>query len=337
MKKVLVKFSALVLFAGTVLVSCSDDDNNNNTQQQQTIAQIASGNPNFSTLVAALNRTGLTNTLNGSGQFTVFAPTNDAFQTFFNSLGQNQNVNTVDINVLRNTLLNHVIATEIPSSAIPASTYVNTLSPISTANNAPTISMFVQKSGSTVTLNGGVDSKGAVVTTADLDASNGVIHVVNRVIQIPTIVDHVIDNPSFDTLQAVVTSTSGAFGDQSAVLTALNGITAAAPATLFAPNNQAFTDATTGTGFAVGATAAQVTKVLQYHVTTAGNVRSNQLQNNQSIPTITSPVQNLTAILGGGNVDIRDSANNLARVFQADIQASNGVIHGVNRVLRPQL
>jgi uncharacterized surface protein with fasciclin (FAS1) repeats len=162
--------------------------------------------------------------------------------------------------------------------------------------------------------------------------------VVNRVIQIPTLVDHVVDNPDFETLQAVVTSGSGdAFGDQSAVLNALSGLTASAPATLFAPNNAAFTNATTGNGFAVGATPAQVSKVLQYHVTTAGNVRSSQLANNQVVPMFTSPVQNTTVIIGAGTVDIKDTANNLSRVFQADIQCSNGVIHGVNRVLQPTL
>jgi uncharacterized surface protein with fasciclin (FAS1) repeats len=244
-------------------------------------------------------------------------------------------VNNVDVNVLKAILLNHVIGSGIKSTAIPAATYASTLSPINATTNAPTISMFVQKAGATVTLNGGVDSKGAVVTTADVDASNGVIHIVNRVVQIPTLVDHVVDNPDFDTLQAVVTSESGAFGDQSAVFDALDGLTAAAPATLFAPNNAAFTAATTGTGFAVGATAAQVTKVLQYHATTAGNVRSSQLTNNQVIPMITSPVLNVTAILGTGTVDIKDTQNILSRVFQADIQASNGVIHGVTKVLRP--
>jgi uncharacterized surface protein with fasciclin (FAS1) repeats len=189
--------------------------------------------------------------------------------------------------------------------------------------------MFVQKAGTNVTLNGGIDSKGAVVTTADVDASNGVIHIVNRVIQIPTLVDHVIDNPEFDTLQTIVTST-----DQAAVLAALSGLTATAPATLFAPNNAAFTAALGTGGFANGATPAQVTKVLQYHVT-LGNVRSSQLTNNQVVPMYTDPVQNVTVILGVLTVDIRDTQNILSRVFQADIQASNGVIHGVNKVLRP--
>jgi uncharacterized surface protein with fasciclin (FAS1) repeats len=332
------KFSKIIGIAllSLTIFSCSDDDNN--TPAQQTITDIAVANPDLSILVTALTRTNLAGTLDGSGQFTVFAPTNAAFTTFFASISTPTNVvtvNNVDVNVLKAILLNHVIGSEIKSTDIPAATYASTLSPINATTNAPTISMFVQKAGATVTLNGGVDSKGAVVTTADVDASNGVIHIVNRVIQIPTLVDHVVDNPDFDTLQAVVTSESGAFGDQSAVFDALDGLTAAAPATLFAPNNAAFTAATTGTGFAVGATAAQVTKVLQYHATTAGNVRSSQLTNNQVVPMFTTPVLNITVILGTGTVDIKDTQNILSRVFQADIQASNGVIHGVTKVLRP--
>lgn len=327
--KNLIKKMSLACIA-LAMLSCSDDDNN--TPQQQTIAEIAAGNPEFSTLVTALNRTGLTATLDGTAQFTVFAPTNAAFQTFFTSLGSGVTVDNVNADVLKAILLNHVVANEIKSTDIPAATYVSTLSPINSTANAPTISMFVQKSGSTVTLNGGVDSKGAVVSTADVDASNGVIHIVNRVIQIPTLVDHVVDNPEFETLQTVVTS-----AEQAAVLSALSGLTASAPATLFAPNNAAFATALGTGGFANGASTAQVTKVLQYHVTTAGNVRSNQLSNNQIVPMFTSPVQNVTVILGTSTVDIRDTANNLSRVFQADIQASNGVIHGVNRVLQPAL
>jgi len=327
--KNLIKKMSLACIA-LAMLSCSDDDNN--TPQQQTIAEIAAGNPEFSTLVTALNRTGLTATLDGTAQFTVFAPTNAAFQTFFTSLGSGVTVDNVNADVLKAILLNHVVANEIKSTDIPAATYVSTLSPINSTANAPTISMFVQKSGATVTLNGGVDSKGAVVSTADVDASNGVIHIVNRVIQIPTLVDHVVDNPEFETLQTVVTS-----AEQAAVLSALSGLTASAPATLFAPNNAAFATALGTGGFANGASTAQVTKVLQYHVTTAGNVRSNQLSNNQIVPMFTSPVQNVTVILGTGTVDIRDTANNLSRVFQADIQASNGVIHGVNRVLQPAL
>lgn len=328
MKK-LTKFIGIALLAINI-TSCSSD-----SESKPTIVDIATNNPDFSILVRALERTNLVATLDGSGQFTVFAPTNTAFNNFFLTLGAGVTVENVNVAVLKNILLNHVIGAEIKSTALPAATYASTLSPINTTATSPTISMFVQKAGSVVTINGGSANGGSTVTTADLDASNGVIHVVGNVIAIPTVVNHVVANPDFDTLQTVVTST-----DQAAVLAALSGLTAAAPATLFAPNNAAFTTALGAGGFANGATAAQVTKVLQYHVTIAGNVRSSQLMNNQVVPMFTTPVQNVTVILGTSNpvtVDIRDTANNLSRVFQADIQASNGVIHGVNRVLQPAL
>lgn len=336
MKKTLLKLSLYLLVAGTTLVACSDDDNNN-TMPQNSIADIAASNSNFSMLAAAVERAGLTQTLDGNGQFTVFAPTNAAFNAYLDA-SPYDNINEIPVATLKNLLLNHVIGAEVMSSAV-ATGYVSTMSPMGTMANAPMISMYINKSGNTITINGGAANGGTTVIneSADIDASNGVIHAVNNIIAIPTIVNHVVANPDFDTLQAVVTSTSGAFGDQSAVLSALSNVTTSAPVTVFAPNNAAFTAATTGSGFAVGATAPQVTKVLQYHVTTAGNVRSNQLTNNQVIPMMTMPVQNVMVMLSGGNVDIKDSANNMSRVFQADIQASNGVIHGVNRVLQPEL
>jgi uncharacterized surface protein with fasciclin (FAS1) repeats len=338
--KNLIKKMAFACIALTML-SCSDDDNN--TPQQQTIAEIASDTADFSTLVTALNRTGLTATLNGSGQFTVFAPTNAAFQTFFASLGSGVTVDNVNTDVLKAILLNHVVASEIKSADIPASTYVSTLSPINSTTNAPTISMFVQKSGSTVTLNGGVDSKGAVVSTADVDASNGVIHIVNRVIQIPTLVDHVVDNPDFDTLQTVVTSTGGTFGNQSAVLSALSGLTPAAPATLFAPNNAAFTSLITElTTAGISPTGAQFSSVLQYHAV-GGNVRSSALSGIVSgtsagvVPTLNG--QNITISLTGGAKITGTFAPTRAasNIISTDIQGSNGVIHVLDKVLLPTL
>ena len=318
-----IAFSVLAI----VIISCDNDDD---VPVQPTIYDIAASNPNFSTLKTALDRTGLNTVLDGSGQFTVFAPTNAAFTSFLSTTSF-PTVNDVPVAVLKNILLNHVIGAEVKSSAISTG-YASTLSPINTMANAPTISMFIELSGSTVILNGGPLNSGATVTTADVDASNGVVHIVSNVISIPTVVNHVVANPNFDTLQSIVTSPA-----QSAVLAALQGLTASAPATLFAPNNAALGTATGSGGFANMATPTQVTKVLQYHVTTAGNVRANQLMPNQIVPMFTSPIQNTTVILGTGTVDIRDTANNISRVIQADIQCSNGVIHGVNRVLQPIL
>lgn len=305
-----------IAFLSLTIFSCSSDSDNDT---QPTIVDIASENSDFSTLVTALNRTGLTATLDGSGQFTVFAPTNAAFQTFFTSLGSGVTVNNVDVDVLRNILLNHVIGSEIKSSAIPESTYVSTLSPFSSATNSPTISMYVQKSGGVVTLNGGASNGGGTVTTADLDASNGVIHVVSNVIAIPTIKNHAVANPNFSTLTSLLVAQN--------LAATLDG-TAGSPFTVFAPLNSAFDTATLNlyTGLSTG----DKTAVLLYHVVGGVNVRSNAI-----------PTGNITTLQGqafsitGTVIDDASSVNK--NIVLTDVQCSNGIVHAIDKVLLPNL
>lgn len=300
------------------MLSCSDDDNN--TNEQKTIADIAMSNPDFSTLVTALNRTGLTETLDGTGQFTVFAPTNAAFDTFFASLGEDVTVNNVDEGVLKTVLLNHVIGSEIKSTAIPTSAYVSTLSPINSAANAPTISMFVQKTGAVVSLNGGSTTprKGAEVTTPDVDASNGVIHIVNRVIQIPTIVDHAIANPNFSTLTSLLV-------EQGLVPTLSE--TTGSPFTVFAPVNTAFDSATLN--LYSGLSNDLKTQVLTYHVVGGVNVRSNAIPSGE----ITTLQGESFSITGTSINDAGSTVNK--NIILTDVQGSNGVVHAIDKVLLP--
>jgi uncharacterized surface protein with fasciclin (FAS1) repeats len=310
------KFAMIALLAIGTIACDSDDDA---APAQQTITEIAVANPDFSTLVTALTRTDLADVLDGSGQYTVFAPTNAAFTTFFASLGPNVNVNNVNVDVLENILLNHVIASEIKSSAIPASTYVSTLSPFNTSTGSPTISMFVQKAGSVVTLNGGVANSGAVVTTADIDASNGVIHVVNAVIAIPTIKNHAIANPAFSTVTGLL-STQG-------LVPTLDG-TVGAPFTVFAPVNSAFTTAVLG--IYNGLSSTNKTNVLLYHVVGGINVRSNAIPSG-NIPTLFTPQ---TFSITGTSINDAGSTVN-KNITVTDVQCSNGIVHAIDGVLLP--
>lgn len=313
--RIKIAFACIALF--TFIVSCNNDDEPQAVNNS--IAGIASANPDFSTLVTALSRTGLTATLNGSGTFTVFAPTNAAFNTFFGTLGSNVTVNNVDVNVLRNILLNHVIGSEIMSADIPASVYVSTLSPINSTTNAPTISMFVQKSGAVVTLNGGIENGGAVVTSADIDASNGVIHVVNRVIGIPTVKDHAVANPNLSTLTSLLVAQN--------LAATLDG-TERSPFTVFAPINSAFDQATLdyyeGLNFS-----GLKSQVLLYHVVGGANVRSNAI-----------PTGDIETLQGGtfsiSGTSINDAGSNINKnIISVDIQCSNGVVHTIDKVLLP--
>ena len=103
------------LFFG--LHSCSDDDDNggNPAPLPETIVEIASANPDFSSLVAALQRAGLVTTLEGAGPFTVLAPTNSAFDAFLTA-NNFSSLEEVPVDLLTQVLLNHVIAGDVSST-----------------------------------------------------------------------------------------------------------------------------------------------------------------------------------------------------------------------------
>ncbi len=309
----------LLCFITAAIVSCNNDDSIAPQPINNSIAGIASRDPQFSILVEALSRAGLVNTLQGTGPFTVFAPTNAAFTAFLqaNSI---TNLEAVPIPVLKEILLNHVISGSFQSTALTTG-YIKTLAK-GTASNTNTLSMYVNTADG-VRLNG-VSS----VTTANILASNGVIHVVDAVIGLPTIVTHAAANPALSTLATVVTSPA-----QASVLAALQS---AGPFTVFAPTNAAFATALGVGGFANGASDAQVTTVLLYHAT-AGNILSASLSNDLGpIAMSTNPVQNTTINVTGG-AKVRDQAGNNCNIVVVDVQCSNGVVHAIDRVLQPVL
>lgn len=136
----------------------------------QNIVQIASSNPDFSTLVAAVKAAGLVDTLSGAGPFTVFAPTNEAFGALpagtLDSLLKPENKAA-----LQGILTYHVVA---------GSVYAKDVMPgmVTTVNGAK---FTVSVEGGSVYLIDGKGNKAKIVTT-DIPASNGVIHVINAVL-----------------------------------------------------------------------------------------------------------------------------------------------------------
>lgn len=314
MKKIARLLSLVLLIStGMVSTSCSDDDNSS-TSQNNTIAGIASRTPEFSTLVAALEKTGLTSTLNQTGSFTVFAPTNDAFNAFLTANGY-ANLEAVPTAALKEILLNHVVSGKNLANSLTTG-YVKTLGK-GAASSTNTLSMYVDISGGMVTLNGV-----STVTQADITATNGVIHKVNAVIGLPTIVTHAAANTNFTTLVGLLTS-------QNLVAT-LNG-TSGSPFTVFAPSNAAFTTFESQNPGVLGSlTSAQVTSVLTYHVVGGANVLSN------AIPT--TPITTLeTGTFTVAGTVITDEAGRNTNIVATDVQCSNGVIHVLNNVLLPTL
>jgi len=318
MKKVL-KFKVLALaLCAAVFISCDNDDDPKPVDN--TITGVAIGNPNLKILVQALTRADLATTLKGTGKFTVFAPTDAAFTAYLRA-NNIADINAVPVPALRELLLNHVVSGEAKAASLTTS-YIKTLGKgaASATNN---LSMFVNVTGSAVRLNG-VSS----VTTADVMASNGVIHVVDAVIGLPTVVTHAAANPNFSTLVSVLNRDG-----QPNLVTALS---ATGPFTVFAPTNAAFTALNTELlpGGIASVSAANLTRVLQYHVVSPANVLAASLTEGQVVTPILMPTQTFTVLLAGG-AKIRDARARVTNITATDVQCSNGVIHVLDRGLLP--
>lgn len=143
-----------------------------------TIVDVASNNPDFSTLVAAVQAAGLVETLQGEGPFTVFAPNNAAFDALPD--GTVETLVTEDTQTLGNILTYHVVAGEVMAADVIAA--------IEAAGDAGYTIETVNGATLTATLNGGnvvlTDAAGgtATVVATDVDADNGVIHVIDTVL-----------------------------------------------------------------------------------------------------------------------------------------------------------
>lgn len=314
-----------VLLSGVILLtSCSNDDDNSPVppaQPDNSITGLAANNPDLSNLVAALQITGLDEVLatnNGTDTFTVFAPTDEAFLTFLQANGFSSPTE-VPTALLQNILLNHVLSGTVTSGSLSTG-YVSTLA---VGPNQQAVSLYVNTT-SGVRLNG-VSS----VTSADNTASNGVIHVVDAVIPVPTVVDHALANSSFSTLVAALTRTS--FGSTfTDLLTGNEG----APFTVFAPTNDAFADVLAGFGLSSLDDIPDdvLETILAYHVVAGANVRSSDLSDNQTVSTVST--QNFTIDLDNGP-QIVDGTPFPTNITATDVQAGNGVIHVVDKVLLP--
>ena len=320
MKNVL-KLRNLAVIALFAIMTNSCDDDENNVVVDNTITGKATATANLSILVQALVKAELATTLKGAGPYTVFAPTNEAFTTFLATTPY-ATINDVPKDALTQILLNHVVTGAVKSTDLTTG-YIKTLAK-GTSSTTNTLSMYVNTS-SGVKLNGI-----ATVTSADIMASNGVIHIVDKVIDLPTIVTHAAANTNFSTLVSVLNRAG-----QPNFITALS---ATGPFTVFAPTNAAFTALNTelAPGGIAGVSAANLTKVLQYHVVSPANVLAASLTEGQIVTPILTPAQTFTIQLTGG-AKIKDANNRISNIIIVDVQCSNGVIHAIDKVLLPIL
>ncbi|MBK7428056.1 MAG: fasciclin domain-containing protein [Saprospiraceae bacterium] len=269
-----------------------------------TVVDIIVNSPDHNVLEAAVIAAELADDLSGDGLFTVFAPTDAAFAAL--PAGTVEALLEDPTGALAQILLYHVVA------GTALSTDLSDGQSIVTLNGASV----------TVTIEGGsVFINDAQVTVADIQADNGVVHVIDAVLLPPpvsnTVVDIIVNSPDHNVLEAAVIAAELA-----------DDLSGDGPFTVFAPTDAAFAALPDGTVEALlqdptGALA----QILLYHVV-AGTALSTDLSDGQNIVTLNGA--SVTVTIEGGNVFIND-----AQVTVADILADNGVVHVIDAVLLP--
>ena len=319
------KFYKLSLLMSLFFLSCDVDDNNESYPLPlSTIAEFAANNIDLSNLAAALNAAdgNLLSLLNG-GDYTLLAPNNFAFEIFLGKNGFNS-IDEVPKDILKNILLNHVISGTVKSSDLAAA-----VSGYTSTNATNTDGNFLSMYFST---NNGVVFNGvSTVLNPDIAASNGVMHVVDALIELPTVVTFATTNPGFETLVTALTR-----DDLSEdFVSILSTTTEPAPFTVFAPTNEAFSSLFSELGVESlnDIDTATLESTLGTHVVAEANVRSEDLSDGMLITTIGD---DLTISVGTGP-QLVDLNGRTANIIAVDIQAYNGVIHVIDNVMLPKL
>ena len=316
---------SLVLFMSFSFISCDVDDNESYSPPPlSTITEFAASNSDLSNLAAALSAAdgNLLSLLNG-GNYTVLAPNNWAFEVWLGNNGYTS-IDEVPTDILKNILLNHVISGTVRSSDLAAtgSGYTSTNA---TNTDGDFLSMYFS------TNNGVVFNGVTTVLNPDIAASNGVVHVVDLLIELPTVVTFATTNPGFETLVTALTR-----DDLSEdFVSILSTTTEPAPFTVFAPTNEAFSSLFSELSIDSlnDIDTATLESTLGTHVVAEANVRFEDLSDGMLITTIGD---DLTISVGTGPLLV-DLNGRTANIIAVDIQAYNGVIHVIDNVMLPQL
>ncbi len=316
MKRSFLKFVALSSVLALVS-ACGGSDHDD--EPTDNIVEVATS-ANLTALLAAATKAGLAGALSTeSASLTVFAPTDAAFNTLAERLGftnATAMVEALPAEALASILSYHVLPTRRNASQL-ASGGATQATIYNFAGSAATLAI---DASSGVRLTDAVLDQ-ATVTTADVAATNGIVHVVDKVLVPPgvlNVVQMAQANPgAFSSLVGAVVSAD--------LATTLSGT---GPFTVFAPTNAAFAAAPTGL------TTAQLTTVLTYHVL-GSQVLSSAIPFGTPVTTLAG--QNITINAGTAPViaTITDTTTAPATITAVDVRASNGVIHVVDKVLIP--
>lgn len=317
----------LALFLLTTLNGCkksADDDATNNPAQPKAVTDVVAEDKNFTILNAAITYAKLGDALKGTN-LTVFAPTDAAFQAA--GIATPAAISTLSTTAVAGILNYHVFNGKTEVATFP--TAINTA--IQSKGGAVA---YVTKtmSGTAAVLS----VNGAVVTKADQQAANGVIHVIDKVLMPPT--GNVLSVAQADpgSFSLLVLAVGRAATVNPTLAAALSSTTNTASLTLFAPTNAAFAAAGFATPASItAASPATLSNILAYHAV-PGMLFSTQLVPGTLTTLNTSSNNKITVGTSASGITVKGNQNATPAVIRrADVLTTNGLIHVIDQVLRP--
>lgn len=332
---------ATLIFLVVFNTSCSDDDDSNDIPMGPTlnIVQTAAANDDLSSLVSALTvadqnaNSDLIGALSGDGPFTVFAPTNAAFSNLLSQLDNFNSLNDFDTDEER-ALLGTILQYHVISGTAAMSSDLSDGQAI----------MTLQGEDITINIGGGVSVSDASdadanVTTANVEATNGVIHIIDKVLLPQVIIDAINQGTLVDVV--VNTDSLSILEDVVVKVGLVETLNSDGPFTVFAPTNDAFVALLDALGddynslddFDTDEEIDLLRNIVLYHVL-AANVLSTDLSETSVETAFTG--NSLDIIPSGGTYVIGDASDVNANITAVDITASNGVAHTIDKVLLPQ-
>lgn len=292
----------------TLLQACGGGDD----EPQRNIVEIAQSNPDLSILVEAVVAAGLTQTLS-TGSLTVFAPTNAAFAALLAELGVTKEALLANKTLLTAVLSYHVLGSKVNRADVPVGKAITPLSG----------GFFkIEATGGLKVTDG--RNRIANITATDIQASNGVVHLLDRVL-LPADKDIVATASALPDFSILVEAVVAA-----GLVPTLQG---KGPFTVFAPTNAAFAALLAELGVtkqALLANTALLTSVLTYHVVPARVLKA-EVPLNTAVTTVQGQTFTVNA-----NLAITDQRGRVSNIVTADVFTSNGVIHVVDKVILPR-
>jgi transforming growth factor-beta-induced protein len=295
-------------------------------QDGQDIVDVAVENGSFTTLVAAVQQAGLVDALKAEGPYTVFAPTDDAFAALLEETEMSAE-DLLGAENLADILLYHVVAGEFDAASVIELVGDNDYVLVDTLAGIP-VKVSVDM--------GNVYINDAMVILPDVEASNGVIHVVDSVILPPskTITDIVVESAGMEE-DAEFTVLLAAVSEAGLAET----LAGEGPFTVFAPTDAAFADALEALGITAEDLLASedLTNILLYHV--VGGEEA--LYSNDVAAALAEAGDEglMVETLNGASFTVTADDEGIyvdgAKIIMTDILASNGVIHVIDAVILP--